>query len=151
MEGSIKNDVQAALANQTREYVVEIPEYANLTKLAESLDLLTPFGEGNREPIFKISDMKVERVSYMGQDKKHMKISFERHSAFAGLADVSADAKKQTRQQFSVPFWNYQQTEDALRDFLIANRGEVYNLYIRISPELFNGSLNIRLVDAEAI
>ena len=147
IEQAIKDEVAHALANQTREYIAELPEHKNLIKLAESLEQLTPFGEGNSEPIFKMPDMGIEYISYIGQNAQHLKIGFERNSAIAGLSDVSKEAR-QASQKFAVLFWNYKESEDAIKDFMLNNRKAIFNLYIKISPELYNGTLKVKLVDA---
>ena len=120
MENDIKQELEQALANQTRKYVAEIPEYTNLIKLATSLETLTPFGEGNNEPIFKIANMKIEYTSYIGYDNKHLKIGFAKNSAFTGLSDISSTKKHAlsgANQKFAIIFWNHKQDENKLKRF----------------------------------
>lgn len=52
-------------------------------QLVSALALLEPFGHGNSEPIFKISDVVVVNVNRMGADKQHIKIRFaDKHGRY---------------------------------------------------------------------
>jgi single-stranded-DNA-specific exonuclease len=145
MEQAIGPQVEFAIANQTNEYVAEISTDDNLFNISQALQNLRPFGNGNQEPILKISAMKIEHISYIGASKQHLKIGFAKNSAFANLQD----ANKGASQKFSVVFWNYKEDENPITEYLLNNRKSIYNLYICISAELYQGNLKVKLLDAE--
>ena len=43
--------------------------------LAKELMKLAPFGEGNREPVFKMESVEIKSVSYMGSEQTHARFS----------------------------------------------------------------------------
>lgn len=67
------------LRNQKKFLTVQedlsIEEFSGLTEqLYEEIDLLSPFGEGNKEPVFKLKNSLVLSVGAMGADKKHLRM-----------------------------------------------------------------------------
>lgn len=44
-------------------------------ELAKALDLLAPFGEGNPYPLFRMRNVRIRSVSYMGADMTHARFS----------------------------------------------------------------------------
>lgn len=59
----------------TIEIDMEIPLEAVDMTLAESLDLLAPFGEGNRRPVFVSRGVRVVGVDVMGSAKNHLRLT----------------------------------------------------------------------------
>lgn len=56
------------------------PEQVTLS-FAEELMQMKPFGEGNPQPIFIVSDLSVAKVQCVGKDSKHLRISFRGESS----------------------------------------------------------------------
>lgn len=48
-------------------------------EFVDELDLMRPFGQGFRSPVFGLSDFSVDKVIYMGQDKTHLKLINNEH------------------------------------------------------------------------
>jgi single-stranded-DNA-specific exonuclease len=42
--------------------------------LIDSLEKLEPFGKGNKEPLFMVENVYIDRISMMGQNKEHIKL-----------------------------------------------------------------------------
>lgn len=46
-------------------------------ELVSDISRFAPFGEGNPEPVFHLSDVGVQRVRFVGNGEKHLKLSLE--------------------------------------------------------------------------
>jgi single-stranded-DNA-specific exonuclease len=44
-------------------------------ELSDALEMLSPFGNGNPKPIFRIKDVRLRDVRYMGVDGKHARFT----------------------------------------------------------------------------
>lgn len=55
---------------------LEVREFGELTlELVEELRKLEPYGEGNQEPVFLLSEVKVVEVARLGADKTHLRLT----------------------------------------------------------------------------
>ncbi len=65
-------------------YDLELNPAAISLDLAEKISLFSPFGAGNLEPIFMVKSLKVDMITPMGSDGRHVKVrlSFGQAAAF---------------------------------------------------------------------
>ena len=49
-------------------------------ELYDSLELLTPFGQGNPKPQYMAKDVKIQKVEAMGKDARHLKLHLTHHT-----------------------------------------------------------------------
>ena len=50
--------------------------------LADELDLLSPFGNGNPKPVFRIKDVRLRDVRYMGNEGKHARFTVHENNRY---------------------------------------------------------------------
>lgn len=74
MDGS-KKAIADELLERVLEIDMEIPFDLVSSDLYKSIQMLSPFGMGNFEPIFSSSKVKIEAARFVGADKKHLKLS----------------------------------------------------------------------------
>ena len=48
-------------------------------KTAESLEILKPYGMGNKQPLFYISDLLVQQVQRIGTNGQHLKLKLNKN------------------------------------------------------------------------
>jgi single-stranded-DNA-specific exonuclease len=56
---------------------MEIQPTDIVPQLVTDIARFAPFGEGNTEPVFSLSDMRVKQVRFVGSGNKHMKFALE--------------------------------------------------------------------------
>ncbi|MBP6889224.1 MAG: single-stranded-DNA-specific exonuclease RecJ [Candidatus Moranbacteria bacterium] len=56
---------------------MEIQPTDIVPRLVTDITRFAPFGEGNTEPVFALSDMRVKQVRFVGNGNKHLKFSLE--------------------------------------------------------------------------
>jgi single-stranded-DNA-specific exonuclease len=124
-------------------------------KLLDELILMEPFGQGNKKPKFLSEQVVVRRISYLGDDKKHLKL---------WVAD-GADALK----QLELISFNYQNNLEDLKTAIkekkkecrksgatfdegsILREGDKINVIYTIEENIWNGRRSIqgRIIDLE--
>ena len=87
-------------------------------ELAEQLEKMKPFGEGNEEPVFLMKDMEISELKSVGNGSKHLKLSLHSRGGSPkvfeaigfGLADSNSDLKSGSRIDIvfnlSIDEWN---------------------------------------------
>jgi single-stranded-DNA-specific exonuclease len=109
------------------------------TKLLDELTIMEPFGQGNKKPIFSSENVVIKRISYLGEDKKHLKI---------WIADSSDDTA-----QLELISFNYQNNLDDLKKSARKELGEGDKISVvyTIEENIWNGRRSIqgRIVDLE--
>ncbi len=110
------------------------------TKLLDELIIMEPFGQGNKKPIFLSEKVVVRRISYLGADKKHLKLWV-------------ADNNDATTQLELISF-NYQNNladlkKSAKKELVEGNK---ISVVYTIEENIWNGHRSIqgRIVDLEA-
>jgi len=71
-------------------------------ELVESIEKLEPFGKGNREPLFMIEDLIIDKIVLMGQNNEHMKLlcrDIESSTAIPAISFHGADRLRETLSQ----------------------------------------------------
>ncbi len=120
-----KNFVNNGLANENIEAVINIDSELYLKELnmdlMEKIYRLSPFGLGNRLPVFISDEIKIAGIRYIGKNGQHLKLSLE--------------SGKET---FDALIWNH----DPNIQFDIGNK-----IKIVYTPKLnhFNGNTSIQL------
>lgn len=79
---ALKVDLEAAILKQsagevrgkTLEIDVSLAPEAVTFDLLKTLDLLKPYGIGNRKPLFLLRDLPISGVEYLGQGEKHLRL-----------------------------------------------------------------------------
>jgi single-stranded-DNA-specific exonuclease len=57
--------------------------------LADELDLLSPFGNGNPKPVFRIKDVRLRDVRYMGNEGKHARFTVHENNRYLNCVLLS--------------------------------------------------------------
>ncbi len=124
-------------------------------KLLDELIMMEPFGQGNKKPVFLSEAVTVRRISYLGVDKKHLKI-------------WAADSADELNQLELISF-NYQNNLEDLKSAIkeqkkeckkngevfneegILKEGDKINIIYTIEENIWNGRRSIqgRIIDLE--
>ncbi len=108
-------------------------------KLLDELIMMEPFGMGNKKPIFVSEQIVLRRISYLGADKKHLKV---------WVAD-SADELN----QLELISFNYQNNLGDLKKSAKKElqEGDKINVVFTLEENIWNGRRSIqgRIIDLE--
>ena len=74
-------DADPSIMDQTGQYDLEIEARDVTLKLAEALQVMEPFGEGNELPRFLVRDVKILWPTYMGEGDRHVRFKAEKNGA----------------------------------------------------------------------
>ena len=109
------------------------------TKLLDELIIMEPFGQGNKKPVFLSENVIIKRISYLGEDKKHLKI---------WIADSSRDTT-----QLELISFNYQNNLADLKKSAKKElaEGSKISVVYTIEENIWNGCRSIqgRIIDLE--
>jgi len=92
-------------------------------ELAEEINKLAPFGQGNQEPKLSALGVILENISFVGSDNQHVKLSFSQENS----------------QNVSAIFFN---GYNVCKDMLV---GQVFDLAFYIDINEFNGHREVQL------
>ncbi len=108
-------------------------------KLLDELILMEPFGQGNKKPKFLSEQIIINKISYLGADKKHLKL---------WVADSVSSLK-----QLELISFNYQNNIDDLRRNTKhkLREGDKINVIYTIEENIWNGCRSIqgKIIDLE--
>ncbi len=117
---------------------IDLPiKIADITdKLVDELNMMEPFGQGNKKPKFLLENVVIDRVVYMGNNRQHLKFF------------VKDEEGKNNELEF-VSF-NFKNQIESLSEQSL-EEGMVVNLVIVIEENNWNGSRRIqgRVIDIE--
>ena len=65
---------------ETKDYDFELPMDNLIPQLLKEIDKIGPFGTDNPQPIFSISDFRINSFTKMGKEKEHVKFSAEKNN-----------------------------------------------------------------------
>lgn len=73
----VENDLREVVTEPEVWVDMEITPTDIVPQLVRDIARFAPFGEGNSEPVFSLSDMRVKQVRFVGNGNKHLKFSLE--------------------------------------------------------------------------
>jgi single-stranded-DNA-specific exonuclease len=109
------------------------------TKLLEELIIMEPFGQGNKKPVFLSTQVVIRKISYLGDDKKHLKIWIA-----DGVNELS---------QLELISFNYQNNLEDLKKSAKQKlqEGDKVSIVYTLEENIWNGRRSIqgRIIDLE--
>ena len=109
------------------------------TKLLEELIIMEPFGQGNKKPVFLSTQVVIRKISYLGEDKKHLKIWIA-----DGVNELS---------QLELISFNYQNNLEDLKKSAKQKlqEGDKVSIVYTLEENIWNGRRSIqgRIIDLE--
>ncbi len=73
----VENDLREVVTEPEVWVDMEITPTDIVPQLVRDIARFAPFGEGNSEPVFSLSDMRVKQARFVGNGNKHLKFSLE--------------------------------------------------------------------------
>jgi len=121
-------------------------------KLLDELMIMEPFGQGNKKPIFISLGVRVNKISYLGQEKKHLKLWV---TDGQGKNYQSSDGVEYFSEGLELISFNYQNNIEDLKrksEKKIRENDKI-NIVYTIEENIWNGRRSIqgRIIDLEVL
>lgn len=128
----IESKIKYALKNKVVERNVVVDDilsiYAMNEKLANDINLIQPFGINFKEPVFMISNVKLNNVKQIGKNKNHL------------MVEVSDGFKYKTKA------FCYKCLPAVLGESIISKEGQFVDLVVSVKLNFYQGKNYINLV-----